>query len=65
MPVVHSRISILLKINGERQEMNPIFYGDSSKPFWRLVWILPGCLFDIAYSLGVKLQNIEWKIRHR
>ena len=38
-----------------------IFYGDKSRPFWNLVNSMDN---DFVYKLGVKLQNIEWQIRH-
>jgi len=40
------------------------FYGDNSRTFWNWIDKRDGILWNILYSIGVRLQNIEWKIRH-
>ena len=44
--------------------MNPIFYGELSKPIWNWINRREGRLWLFLYRIGVWLQNIEWKIRH-
>lgn len=40
------------------------FYGKESRPFWNRINKTDGIVWNILYTIGVKLQNIEWWLRH-